>query len=57
MVLMEASRAIDPDVSTQAPQAMLTILTFRNGHAFDLNDFISGADRSRSNPGKPVVVT
>ena len=40
MVLMEASRAIDPDLSTQAPQA---ILTFQNGHTFDLNDFIGGA--------------
>ena len=43
MVLMEASRAIDPDLSTQRPQAMLNILTFQNGHAFDLNDFIAGA--------------
>jgi len=43
MVLMEASRAIDPDLNTQRPQAMLNILTFQNGHAFDLNDFIAGA--------------
>ena len=43
MVLLEASRAIDPDLNTQPPQAMLNILTFQNGHAFDLNDFIAGA--------------
>jgi hypothetical protein len=43
MVLMEASRAIDPDLNTQQPQVMLSILTFQNGHAFDLNDFIAGA--------------
>jgi hypothetical protein len=42
MVLLEASRAIDPDLSTQPPQAMLNILTFQNGHAFNLNDFIAG---------------
>jgi hypothetical protein len=43
MVLIEASRAIDPDLSTQQPQAMLNILTFQNSHKFDLNDFIAGA--------------
>jgi hypothetical protein len=42
MVLIEASRAIDPDLSVQAPQAMLNILTFQNGHTFVLNDFIAG---------------
>jgi hypothetical protein len=43
MVLIEASRAIDPNLSAQGPQAMLSILTFQNGHAFDLNDFITGS--------------
>ena len=43
MVLIEASRAIDPDFNTQPPQAMLSIVTFKNGHKFDLNDFLSGA--------------
>ena len=42
MVLVEASRALDPDLSTKPPQAMLNILTFTNGHTFDLNDFIAG---------------
>ena len=48
MVLLEASRAIDPDLNTQPPQAMLNILTFQNGHAFDLNDFIAGAMPSKN---------
>jgi hypothetical protein len=42
MVLLEASRAIDPDFRTKPPQAMLNILTFANGHTFDLNDFVAG---------------
>jgi hypothetical protein len=41
MLLMEASRVIGPDSSTP-PTAMLNILTFTNGHMFDLNDFVGG---------------
>jgi len=43
MVLMEASRAIDPDFSAKPPQAMLNILTLQNSHSFDLNEFVKGA--------------
>lgn len=43
MVLVEASRAINRDLSSQTPQAMLNILTFQNGHQFELNDFVAGA--------------
>ena len=42
MVLLEASRAIDPGVSVTSPNAMLNILTFTNGHTFNLNDFVAG---------------
>lgn len=42
MVLVEASRAIDPSSSLQAPAAMLNIFTLQNGHPFDLNDFVAG---------------
>jgi hypothetical protein len=42
MVLIEASRAINPDFSSQLPQAMLNIITLQNGHAFQLNDFVAG---------------
>jgi hypothetical protein len=42
MVLLEASRAIDPAFSSEPPQAMLNILTFTNGHTYDLNDFVAG---------------
>jgi hypothetical protein len=42
MVLLEASRAIDPDFSSKPPQAMLSIMTFTNGHTYDLNDFVAG---------------
>ena len=38
----QASRAIDPDFRAKPPQAMLNILTFANGHTFDLNDFVAG---------------
>lgn len=41
MLLMEASRVIGPDSSTP-PTAMLNIVTFTNGHTFDLNDFVAG---------------
>jgi hypothetical protein len=43
MVLIEASRAIDPNFSARPPKAMLNILTFTNGHVFDLNEFIAGS--------------
>jgi hypothetical protein len=43
MVLIEASRAIDPTLSARPPKAMLNIFTLTNGHAFDLNDFIAGS--------------
>jgi hypothetical protein len=42
MVLLEASRAIDPGFSSKPPHAMLNILTFTNGHTYDLNDFVAG---------------
>jgi hypothetical protein len=42
MVLLEASRAIDPRFSSKPPEAMLNILTFTKGHTFDLNDFVVG---------------
>lgn len=40
---MEASRAIDPGSSTEAPKAMLSLLTLVHGHAFNLDDFVAGA--------------
>lgn len=43
MVLLEASRAIDPGLGSKPPQAMLNILTFTNGHTFALEDFVAGA--------------
>lgn len=42
MILVEASRAIDPDLSLQAPKAMLNIMTLQNGHQFRLSDFVAG---------------
>jgi hypothetical protein len=42
MVLVEASRAIDPDLGSQTPKAMLIIMTLRNGHQFQLSDFVAG---------------
>jgi hypothetical protein len=47
MVLVEASRAINSDLSSQTPQAMLNIVTFNNGHQFDLNDFVAGVTPPR----------
>jgi hypothetical protein len=34
--------ALDPRFSSKPPQAMLNILTFTNGHTFDLNGFVAG---------------
>ena len=42
VMLAEASQAIDPGVGGTVPSAMLSILTLKNDHSFDLNDFISG---------------
>jgi len=42
MLLMEASRAIDPTLAAVQPQAMLSIITLVNGHTFNLNDFLAG---------------
>jgi len=42
MVLLEASRAIDPTFRSEPPHAMLNILTFTNSHTFDLKDFVAG---------------
>ena len=42
MILVEASRAIDPGSTPSAPAAMLNILTLQDGHLFDLNDFLTG---------------
>lgn len=42
MILVEASRAIAPDLGSQAPRAMLNIMTLQNGHQFQLSDFVAG---------------
>jgi len=42
MLLVEASRAIAPELSVAEPSAMLSILTLTNNHAFDLGSFLSG---------------
>jgi hypothetical protein len=47
MVLVEASRAIDPDLGSQAPKAMLNIMTLQNDHQFRLSDFVDGVMPSR----------
>lgn len=47
MVLVETSRAINPDLSPQIPQAALNILTLKNGHQFDLNDFVAAVTPPR----------
>jgi hypothetical protein len=42
MVLVEATRAIDPGLGSQAPKAMLNIITLQNDHQFQLGDFVAG---------------
>ena len=42
VVLVEASRAIAPELTVADPSAMLTILTLANHHTFDLSSFLDG---------------
>jgi len=42
VVLVEASRAIAPELMVNDSSVMLNILTLTNNHAFDLGDFLLG---------------
>jgi len=42
MLLLEASRAIAPEIAVGDPKTMMSILTLNDGHGFQLADFLAG---------------